>query len=176
MHTCSTPRELFRSEIREQPAALLRLLEHEAEFAAVTKAMVDRAPSVVRLVGHGSSDAAASYGVYAFGVLPGWTAFRDSISLTTYYRADLDFARSAVVAVSQSGRTPDVVSYATRARERGALTVGVTNEPDSDLARVAELPLMLHAGEERAVAASKTLLNTFAVLALLAGYAAGRGD
>jgi hypothetical protein len=76
------PGELFLGEIREQPAALLRLLEQTAEFEAVTRAMVDRRPSVVRLVGHGSSDAAASYGVYAFGLLPGWTAMRDSISLT----------------------------------------------------------------------------------------------
>jgi len=168
--------ESFVAEVREQPDALLRLVERRAEVEAVVEEVRRRGVETIRLVGHGSSDAAASYGVYAFGVLPGWTAFRDSISLTTYYSADLDFARSAVIAVSQSGRTPDVVSYATRARERGALTVGVTNQPHSELARVAELPLMLHAGEERAVAASKTLLNTFAVLALLAGYAAGRGD
>jgi glutamine---fructose-6-phosphate transaminase (isomerizing) len=130
----------------------------------------------VRLVGHGSSDAAASYGVYAFGLLPGWTAFRDSISLSTYYRAELDFGRSAVIALSQSGETPDVVSYVRHARERGALTVAVTNEPESALAVAAEWTLQLHADEERAVAASKTLLNTFAVLGLLAGVAAGRGD
>ena len=65
------PGELFLGEIREQPEALLRLLEQEAEFEAVTKAMRERRPSVVRLVGHGSSDAAASYGVYAFGLAAG---------------------------------------------------------------------------------------------------------
>src|SRR6476469_465452 len=137
MHTCSTPRELFRSEIREQPAALLRLLEHEAEFAAVTKAMVDRAPSVVRLVGHGSSDAAASYGVYAFGLLPGWTAMRDSISLTVYYDAKLDLSDSVVIALSQSGETPDVVEYVKRARGKGAFTIGITNGAESSLADAA---------------------------------------
>src|SRR6476619_6726899 len=171
-----TPGELFRGEIREQPAALLRLLDHEAEFAAVTKAMVDRAPSVVRLVGHGSSDAAASYGVYAFGLLPGWTALRDSISLSVYYGAELDFSRSVVVALSQSGLTPDVVSYVERARERGALTIALTNNPGSALASCAELTLPLEAGEERSVAASKTFLNQLAALALLSGSAAGRGE
>jgi glutamine---fructose-6-phosphate transaminase (isomerizing) len=168
--------ESFLAEVREQPDALLRLVERRADVEAVVAELRRRRVKTIRLVGHGSSDAAASYGVYAFGVLPGWTAFRDSISLTTYYHADFDFSRSAVVAVSQSGRTPDVISYVTRGRERGALTVGITNESNSELARVAELPLMLHAGEERAVAASKTLVNTFAVLALLAGYAARRGD
>ncbi len=79
--------ELFLSEIREQPQALARLLEHEDDFAAIARALVERRPAVIRLVGHGSSDNAASYGVYAFGLLPGLTALRDSISLTVYYDA-----------------------------------------------------------------------------------------
>ena len=168
--------ETFLAEIREQPAALLRLVEARPEVEAVASALAERGVEEVRLVGHGSSDAAASYGVYAFGLLPGWTAFRDSISLSTYYRAELDFRRSAVIALSQSGETPDVVAYTRHARERGARTVAVTNEPGSALAEASELVLAVHAGEERAVAASKTLLNTFAVVALVAGVAAGRGD
>ena len=151
-----SPGELFLAEIREQPAALLRLLEQAPAFEAVTQAMVERRPSVVRLVGHGSSDNAASYGVYAFGLLPGWTALRDSISLSVYYGAELDFSGSVVVALSQSGRTPDVVSYVERARERGALTIALTNDPGSALASCAELTLPLEAGEERSVAATKT--------------------
>ena len=172
----SAPERRFLAEIHEQPAALEALVGHLDEFEAAGRACVERAPSVVRLVGHGSSDAAASYGVYAFGLLAGWTALRDSISLSVYYRADVDFASSVVIGLSQSGRTPDVVSYVERARERGALTIAVTNDPESELARAAELTLHLHAGEERAVAASKTLLNTFAALALLSGCAAGRGS
>jgi glucosamine--fructose-6-phosphate aminotransferase (isomerizing) len=166
----------FLAELREQPEALLRLVEHHAEFTAVARACAAREPATLRLVGHGSSDAAASYGVYAFGLLPGWTALRDSISLTVYYGAELDFSRSVVVALSQSGRTPDVVSYVERARERGALTVAITNEPESDLAHAAEATLPLAAGAERSVAATKTFLNQLAALALLAGAAAGRQD
>jgi glucosamine--fructose-6-phosphate aminotransferase (isomerizing) len=167
--------ETFLAEIRQQPEALRRLVNARAEVEAVVERLGERGVQEVRLVGHGSSDAAASYGVYAFGLLPGWTAFRDSISLSTYYRAEVDFSRSLVIALSQSGRTPDVVGYARHARERGAFTVAVTNEPESGLAEAAEWTLPLHAGEERAVAASKTLLNTFALLGLLAGVAAGRG-
>jgi len=168
--------DTFLAEIREQPEALRRLVDARADVEVVAEALARRGVEVVRLVAHGSSDAAASYGVYVFGLLPGWTAFRDSISLSTYYRAELDFSRSAVIALSQSGETPDVVSYLRAARERGALTVAVTNEPRSALGEAAEWTLQLHAGDERAVAATKTLLNTFAVLALLAGVAAGRGD
>jgi glucosamine--fructose-6-phosphate aminotransferase (isomerizing) len=165
---------IFLAEVLEQPAALLTLLDHLDAFVVAGRACAERRPSTVRLVGHGSSDAAASYGVYAFGLLPGWTALRDSISLSVYYGAELDFSSSVVVALSQSGRTPDVVTYVERARERGALTIALTNDPASELARRAELTLPLEAGEERSVAASKTFFNELAALALLAGAAGGR--
>ena len=103
------PGTRFVDEIREQPAALRRLLEHDAEIARIAAAMRDRGAQLVRMVGHGSSDNAASYGVYAFGLLPGWTALRDSISLTVYSDAKLDHKGSCVLALSQSGCTPDVV-------------------------------------------------------------------
>ena len=166
----------FLAEIREQPAALLALLERLDDYIAAGCACAARSPSALRLVAHGSSDAAASYGVYAFGLLPGWTALRDSISLTVYYGADLDFSSSVVVGLSQSGQTPDVVAFVERARSHGALTIAITNEPGSELAAAAELTLPLEAGEERSVAATKTFMNQLAALALLAGAAAGRED
>jgi glutamine---fructose-6-phosphate transaminase (isomerizing) len=163
------------AEIREQPAALERLLEYAPEYDAVARRMRERKPAVIRLVGHGSSDNAASYAVYAFGLLPGWTAFRDSISLSVYYGADLDLADSCVIALSQSGRTPDVVEYAEKARARGSLTIALTNDPDSVLAETCEAVLPLGAGAERAVAATKTYRTQIAALALLAGSAAEDG-
>jgi glucosamine--fructose-6-phosphate aminotransferase (isomerizing) len=114
--------------------------------------------------------------VYAFGLLPGWTAVRDSISLVVYYGAELDFSDSVVIGLSQSGETPDVVTYVERARRQGALTIALTNEPGSELARAAETSLPLAAGSERAVAASKTYLNMLAALALLTGACADREE
>src|SRR5262245_43014344 len=166
--------QLFQAEIREQPSALMGLLEHAADFESVGRALASRAPRVVRLIGHGSSDNSAVFAVYAFGLLTAWTALRDSISLTVYYDAPLDLSSSAVVALSQSGATPDVVEYVRRARKRGALTIGITNEPGSELGRAAEVVLPLAAGPERAVAATKTYVNQLAAIALLSGAAAGR--
>jgi glucosamine--fructose-6-phosphate aminotransferase (isomerizing) len=170
------PGAVFLGEIREQPAALGRLLEGEERFAEVAAAMRARGLTTVRMVGHGSSDNAASYGVYAFGLLPGWTALRDSISLAVYYGAELDLTGSCVLALSQSGRTPDVLEYVARARARGAYTVAVTNDPGSALADAAEAVLPLAAGDEHAVAATKTYTAQIAALALLAGHAAGQGS
>jgi glucosamine--fructose-6-phosphate aminotransferase (isomerizing) len=163
------------TEIREQPRALRSLLEHVAEYERVAAALRKRGSTTVRMVGHGSSDNAASYGVYAFGLLPRWTALRDSITLGVYYESELDLAGSVVLGLSQSGRTPDVVAYVERARAHGAFTVALTNDPSSELASVAEAVLPLAAGPERAIAATKTYLNQVAALALLAACAAGGG-
>ena len=165
----------FLAEVREQPAALRRLLDNDAEIARIARAMRERDARLVRLVGHGSSDNAASYGVYAFGLLPKWTAMRDSITLTVHYGTPLDMRGSTVIGLSQSGRTPDVVEYVRGARAAGAFAVAVTNDPTSELARVADATIALAAGPELAVAATKTYVNTLAALALLAGHAAGRG-
>ena len=173
--TLDAPGSVFLAEIREQPDALRRLLEHRDEYEEVAREAVAREPHVVRLVGHGSSDNAASYGVYAFGLQSAWTALRDSISLSVYYGAELDLQRSVVIGLSQSGRTPDVVAYVARARERGAFTVAVTNELGSELALAADATLPLAAGSENAVAASKTYTNQIAALLLLAGAVSGRG-
>src|SRR3954466_4218480 len=80
---------------------------------------------------------------------------------------------SLVIALSQSGRTPDVIEYVECARRAGAFTVAITNDVESDLAEAAEAVLPLGAGEEKAVAATKTYLNTLAALVLLASYTAG---
>ena len=80
------------------------------------------------------------------------------------------------MALSQSGRTPDVVQYVERVRRNGAFTVALTNDPNSALAAAAEAVIPLCAGEERAVAATKTYVNQVAALGLLAAHAAGEGE
>jgi glucosamine--fructose-6-phosphate aminotransferase (isomerizing) len=173
----SSPRgSRFLDEIRDQPAALRRLLDGDDDFARVAAEMRARGATTVRMAGHGSSDNAASYGVYAFGLQPLWTALRDSISLTVYYGAELDLSGCTALALSQSGRTPDVVEYVRLARRRGAYTVAITNDASSVLAQEVDAVLELRAGDERAVAATKTFSNQVAALGLLAAHAAGRGE
>jgi glucosamine--fructose-6-phosphate aminotransferase (isomerizing) len=165
----------FLAEIEEQPQALARLVEQLPAFQRVADEIRARSAKTIRMVGHGSSDNAASYGVYAFGLLPRWTALRDSISLTVYYDAGLDLSGCTALALSQSGRTPDVVEYIERAKRSGAFTVGVTNDPGSELGTAAEAVLPLCAGPELAVAATKTYTNQLAALGLLAACCADDG-
>jgi glucosamine--fructose-6-phosphate aminotransferase (isomerizing) len=84
-------------------------------------------------------------------------------------------SRSAVIALSQSGRTPDVITYVERARCSGAFTIALTNDSTSSLAQEAEVVLPIAAGPETAIAATKTYVNQLAGLVLLAGHAAGQG-
>jgi glucosamine--fructose-6-phosphate aminotransferase (isomerizing) len=165
---------ILLSEIREQPAGLRRVCAQSSAFERVAEAVRER--DLIRYVAHGSSDNAASYGVYAFGILAGRTAMRDSISLSVYYGAEVDVTRSCVIALSQSGQTPDVLEYVRRARRRGAFTVAVTNDEASALADEAHAVLPLDVGPEHAVAATKTYTAQVAALALLAAHVAGRGD
>jgi glucosamine--fructose-6-phosphate aminotransferase (isomerizing) len=169
------PGRIMRAEIAEQPAALERLLEQAPTISEIARSMASHGARNVRIVGHGSSDNASAYGIYAFGLLPGWTALRDSISLSVYYDAKLDFRESVVLALSQSGRTTDVIAYVERARRNGAFTVALTNDVESPLADACEAVLPLAAGDERSVAATKTYVNQVAALALLAAFAADVG-
>ncbi len=91
------------------------------------------------------------------------------------YHTRLDMAGETAIGLSQSGRTPDVVDYLARARENGALTIALTNDASSALAQAADAVIPLCAGDEQAVAATKTYLTTVAALALLAGHVAGAG-
>jgi glucosamine--fructose-6-phosphate aminotransferase (isomerizing) len=175
VNAAGTAGALYERELLEQPAVLGAIARRGAEFEQAARAIRASGCTLIRLVGHGSSDNAASYGTYAFGLAAGLTAFRDSISLSVYYGAELDLRGSCVIALSQSGQTPDVVAYLERAAARGAHTVAVTNDPGSPLAEHADTLIALESGSERAVAATKTYSSELAVLAMLAAQLGGGG-
>jgi glucosamine--fructose-6-phosphate aminotransferase (isomerizing) len=92
-----------------------------------------------------------------------------SPSLHTLYKADTDFSGYMVIAVSQSGRTPEIVEMAELAGRKGAWTLAFTNDGESPLAKAAQLVVELGAGEERAVPATKTVTAELTAFAIVAG-------
>ena len=155
-------------EIAEQPAVAARLLDRLLPRLDELRAhLTDRGAEQVLLVARGSSDNAARYAQYLWQTGPGVTVTLAAPSLTTVYARPLDLRRHAVVAVSQSGRSPDVVAVVEQARAAGRPTLAVTNDPASPLAEAAELVLDLGAGEERSVAATKTYTASVLALAVL---------
>lgn len=166
--------QLLLDEIREQPAAWRRLLDHEDEIAVLARRLAAAEPSLVRIAAHGTSDHAAAYAMYALRLLCGWTTMRDSMSLPLSYGAPAAAPGELAIGCSQSGETPDVVAWLEAARAAGATAVAVTNGGEaSSLARAADGLLPLAAGPERSIAATKTYTCTLAALALLGAHAAG---
>ena len=89
------------------------LLEHADEYRSAARGLIERRPSIVRLIGHGSSDAAAAFAVYAFGLLPGWTAVRDSISLVVFGHPCLCLGLKRLIEVKRAaGRLKDLEAIA----------------------------------------------------------------
>jgi glucosamine--fructose-6-phosphate aminotransferase (isomerizing) len=126
-------------------------------------------PKLVVTAARGSSDHAATYGKYLLETATGCVVASGAPSLASIYARPLALADALVIAVSQSGRTPDVLALATAARRAGALVVAIVNDPSSPLAAAAEIVIPVCAGEERAIAATKSfLLSCFAFLQLAA--------
>lgn len=156
------------AEVAEQPEALARLLADGAEAIEDAARHVRQfAPRTVMFAARGTSDHAALYGSYLVQTKLGVASGLSSPSTTTVYRARPDLAGVLFVAVSQSGGSPDLVESVRVARECGALTVAVTNAPESALAQAAELAVDVCAGEELAVAATKSYTAELLALHLL---------
>ncbi len=156
-------------EIRQQPEALERTLAgalHGAE--KLHQRFRRKPPQLVVLAARGTSDNAALFGRYLIEI-----AARVPVSLAapsefTLYESSPNFTNALVVAVSQSGESTDTNLVLERARRQGAFTIGITNEPRSSLAKLADQVFLVRAGREKSVAATKTYTGQLLLLYLIA--------
>ncbi len=159
------PGRIMAREMAEQPAVLRRILDAGApRIQEVAREIAARGPRFVLLTARGTSDNAALYAKYLLEIRLGLPCGLTSMSTTTAYGARPDLTDVLVVTVSQSGGSPDLVASTKAAREAGALTLAVTNNPDSPLAAVSEYHIDIMAGPEKALPATKTY--TASLLAL----------
>ena len=165
-----TPGSLMASEIAEQPEVLARLLREGTSAARQARAAIESyRPRFAVFAARGTSDHAALYGKYLAEVHLDLPAGLASPSSVTIYGSRPDMRSVLFVAVSQSGESPDLVESLHVARHCGALTVAVTNNADSPLARAADKHVDVLAGTERAVAATKTYTAQLLALHLVLG-------
>src|SRR5436309_12113136 len=156
------------AELREQPAALERFLAAEtAQAPGIVAALLREDVRYLLIVSRGSSSNVARYMQYLFGTVNRLPVAFATPSLYTVYDAPPELGPAAVIGISQSGASPDVVAVLADAHRQNRPTLAITNDPRSPLALAADSVLQLHAGEERAVAATKTYLNSIAAVALL---------
>jgi glucosamine--fructose-6-phosphate aminotransferase (isomerizing) len=160
----------MRREIEEIPEAAARLLDRSGpSLGEAGRAIRRRDPNFVVTVARGSSDHAATFLKYAVELTAGLAVASVGPSVASIYGARLRLAGSACLAISQSGKSPDIVAMAEAARAGGALTVAITNTADSPLARACDHAIDILAGPERSVAATKSFVNSaLAGLALMA--------
>jgi len=169
----------LRDEISEQPTVIARLLASarpavEAIAAEVGPRIATGEIDLVVVAARGSSDHAAIYAQYLVGERLGLPIALAAPSLLSIYGAEPRMGRALVVAISQSGRSPDVVGVVESARRQGAPTVAITNDPASELAGAAAHVVDLAAGPERSVAATKTYTGQLVAVAMLVEALAGR--
>ncbi|HYA09543.1 MAG TPA: SIS domain-containing protein [Gaiellaceae bacterium] len=156
------------AELREQPQALARLLERQGEHVQELAAAFRRDDiRYIVIASRGSSSNAARYAQYLLGRANRVPVMFATPSLYTIYGQPPRLDGAIIVGISQSGASPDVGSVLAEARRQGRPTLALTNDAASPLAQEADAVLPLEAGEERAVAATKTFLNSLGAVALL---------
>ncbi|MBE7734482.1 SIS domain-containing protein [Devosia faecipullorum] len=162
----------MRREVNEIPQVVAGFLEASSsglDQAAARLREVD--PALVVTVARGSSDHACTYLKYAVELTLGLPVASIGPSIASIYGKDLKLDRAAAIAISQSGKSPDIVGMAQSARRSGATTVAITNTMGSPLAETSDFTIDLHAGVEKSVAATKTFVTSVvAGLALLARW------
>lgn len=161
---------LMLDEIYEQPQAVASAVEHEyGTVASLVTDLRDRNIRHVMIAARGTSDHAATYAKYLLEIVCGVPVALAAPSVFTLYDASVDLSGYLVLGISQSGQATDVVQTLSSARAAGALTASITNVSGSPITQVSDHVMLCHAGEERAVAATKTYTTALALVALLAG-------
>lgn len=156
-------------EIREQPSVLDRTLVSGLKTAAKLRKVVEaKRPRLIVLAARGTSDNAAQFGRYLLEITTGIPVSLAAPSIMTLYGASVNLKDAMVVAVSQSGESTDTNLVLERARAQGALTIGITNESGSTLAKLAEYVFLVRAGREKSIAATKTYTGQLLLLYLVA--------
>ncbi len=156
------------AEMAEQPARLHSLIGRWPDIAERVRAVVPAPLHGVTIVARGSSDQAAVYGRYLLEAATGKPVSLAAPSLHTLYDVEVDYRGQLVIAVSQSGATPEIVRTLRALQDAGGHGVAITNDPDSALAGAAAETIALEMGRERAVPATKTVTGQLAAFACVA--------
>lgn len=158
----------LENEIFEQPSAITRLLGDERDNVdAIAATIREYAPQFVMIAARGTSDNAARYAKYLMGIQAKWPVVLATPSVHTLYETAPTMHKALVIGISQSGQSEDVRKVIADANAQGALTLGITNHPESPLAQLAQHHIYLRAGDEKSVAATKTYTTELAAIAWL---------
>jgi len=161
-------------EIREQPSALEKTIQAEQKkVKKLGQFLLEKDINLIVIVARGSSDNAALLGRYLFEITTGIPVSLCAPSVFTLYKAKLKLKRALVIGVSQSGEGIDINTVLESAKSSGAFTIGITNQAESSMAKIADETLLTHAGLEKSVAATKTYTGQMLHFYMLASALSG---
>ncbi|MCI4592651.1 SIS domain-containing protein [Sphingobium sp. BYY-5] len=164
----------MRREAGESGQAVARFLERNADrLSELAHHLRANPPAFVVTCARGSSDHAATFGKYVIETLLGLPVASAAPSVTSVFAAEFQQTGALLIAISQSGRSPDLLSTVERYKQAGAYVVVLVNDETSPLAALADVLLPLYAGPETSVAATKSFIASIAGLAALAAHWSG---
>jgi len=168
---------LMLNEINEQPKVLKKCMEKNKDTVKKLAEEI-RARNIqwIYIAARGTSDHAGIYGKYIIESELGIPVAPAAPSVFTLYQKSVNFKNGMVIGISQSGKAADVLEVLKSANGQGALTVSITNFPDSPMASEAKFHLDLSAGLEKSVAATKTFSSQMFVLAMLVAELSGNDE
>lgn len=162
---------LMYLEAGESGEAAGRFLTRNADILArIADRLRSAPPPLVITCARGSSDHAATFGKYLFETLIGVPTASAALSVASVFDAPVSAKGALCLAISQSGRSPDLLRTVEACKAAGAFVVALVNDATSPLADLADEALPLHAGPERSVAATKSYITSLVGLAALAAY------
>lgn len=156
-------------EIFEQPVVLEKTIKNESEkIRKLGEFLRSKDIDLIVIAARGSSDNASLFGRYLLEITNGIPVSLSAPSVYTLYDAEINMSRALVIGVSQSGEGVDINQVLEKAKSSGAFTLGITNEAESSMAKLADETLLIHAGREKSVAATKTYTGQMLHFYLLA--------
>jgi glutamine---fructose-6-phosphate transaminase (isomerizing) len=164
----ATDTTLMASEAAEAPVRIARMLDaNAATFAQIGARLRAAPPAVVVTCARGSSDHAATYAKYLIEAMVGIPTAHAAPAIASVYGARSVPSDRLCLAISQSGRSPDLLAVAQQQKRAGAFVVAIVNDGASPLAGIADAVVELGVGPERSVAATKSYLASLAAIAAL---------
>ena len=164
----------LNSEIFEQPARIKSLLASQRKTVERIAAEIQKRDiQYVFLSARGTSDNAGRYATYLLGAMNKLPLALATPSLFTYYKQPPKLKNALVIGISQSGKSPDIVSVLEEGKKQGCLTLAITNDPNSPLAETSDFIFDVQAGAEKAVAATKTYTAELMAVAMLSAALCG---
>ena len=165
---------LMEQEARQSPQIITEQLQKNHKILSELSERIKKTnPEFAVTIARGSSDHASTFAKYLIESKLGLVTSSAAPSVLTLYKSKLNFKKAIAIGVSQSGESPDICEVMSQARKGGAITLSFVNHPESHLAKESEYVIPLHAGEEKAVAATKSYITTLSAMLHAVGLCAG---